>query len=99
MDTIRVDAVTLHEKATDIRNLKTNHDENIMKMKSLITTMCNSEVFSGKASKAYLNRMESMQATFNSFSELIEEFATALDGVADTFGDVDDGLASSLNSN
>lgn len=99
MTTIRVDADTLHNKATDIRTLKANHDENIMKMKSLINSMCNSDVFSGEASKAYLNRMESMQATFNSFSELIEEFATALDGVADTFGDVDNGLASSLNSN
>lgn len=99
MATIRVDADTLHTKANEIRTLKANHDENIMKMKNLITSMCNSEVFSGEASQAYINQMESMQATFNSFSEMIEKFATELDGVANSFTVEDNRLASSLNSN
>lgn len=94
MSNIRVDAQTLHSKANEIRNLKATHDENMARMKTLVTTL--SDVFEGQAATAYVNRFESMQPTFASFSEMIEEFAVALDGVATTFTDTDTTLAGSL---
>jgi WXG100 family type VII secretion target len=92
---IRVDAETLHSKAKELQNLRSTHDENIAKMRSLINGM--SDAFEGAAATAYVNRFASMESTLTSFSEMIGEFATALDSVATSFTEEDNSLANSLN--
>lgn len=93
---IIIDADTLRAKATEIRNMKSTHDDNISKMRSLVTNL--SGVFDGDAGTAYVNQFESMQATFTQFSEMIEMFAAELNTVADNFQNLDTGLASKLGS-
>lgn len=96
MAIIKIDADTLRKKATDIRNMKSNHDDNITKMRALVTNL--SGVFEGEAATAYVNQFESMQATFTSFSEMIEMFAAELDTTANSFREMDITLASKLSS-
>lgn len=95
MAIIKIDADTLRSKATEIRTMKANHDENIARMRALVTNL--SGVFEGEAATAYVNQFESMQATFTSFSEMIEMFAAELDTTANSFQEMDTTLASKLS--
>lgn len=95
MAIIKIDADTLRSKATEIRTMKANHDENIARMRALVTNL--SGVFAGEAATAYVNQFESMQATFTSFSEMIEMFAAELDTTANSFQEMDTTLASKLS--
>lgn len=95
MSTIRVDAETLRGKATEIRNMKSTHDDNIARVGALIRGL--SGEFTGQAATAYIEKFESMQATLTSFSEMIESFARDLDAVAANFTEVDTSLAGSLS--
>lgn len=94
MAIIKIDADTLRSKAVEIRTMKSNHDDNIARMRTLVTNL--SGVFEGEAGTAYVNQFESMQSTFTSFSEMIENFAAELDTVATNFEQLDTGLASKL---
>lgn len=94
---IKIDAETMRSNAATLRNLRGTHDENINAIGNLIRNMCNTDVFTGEAANAYLNRYDSMQATFQNFSQLLEEFATDLDSVASNFTDTDTTLASALS--
>lgn len=91
---IRVDAETLHSKANELRNKLNTHNQNIASMKGLVNGL--SSEFTGAAATAYIERFNSMEATFNNFSDMIESFATNLDAVANTFTDQDNTLANSL---
>lgn len=95
MGIIKIDADTLRSKATEIRTMRANHDENIARMRTLVTNL--SGVFEGEAATAYVNQFESMQATFTSFSEMIETFAAELDTTANSFQEMDTTLASKLS--
>ena len=95
---IKFDADQVKDKATQLRNMRSTHDDNITQMRTLITSMCNSEIFEGQAATAYLNKFESMASTFTQFSEMIEEFAARLDVAATTMTETDNALASALNS-
>ena len=91
---IRVDAETLHSKANELRNKLDTHNQNIANMKTLVNGL--SGEFTGAAATAYIDRFNSMEATFNQFSEMIENFATNLDTVANSFTEQDNSLANSL---
>lgn len=94
---IKIDAETMRSNAANLRNLRSTHDENITAIGTLIHSMCNTDVFTGEAANAYQNRYDSMQATFQNFSQMLEEFATDLDNVANNFTDTDTSLAGALN--
>ncbi len=96
MATIKVDAETLHAKAKEISGLRDQHDSTIQQIGSLINGL--SEVFAGQAGTAYVTRFESMKNTFTSFSEMLQEFSTDLDSVANAFTSIDESLAGSLGS-
>ena len=91
---IRVDAETLHSKASEIKTLRSSHDENITRVRTLIQGL--SDVFEGQAATAYQNKFASMEPTFTQFSEMLEELATKLDGAATGFTEYDSGLAGTL---
>lgn len=93
MTTIKIDAATLRGNANQILGYRETHDANITAVKSLISQMCNSEVFDGATASAYLAKMESYQATMVQFSQMLEDFSTSLNKVANTFEETDTGLA------
>ena len=96
MSTIRIDAETLRANATTLSGYKDTHDTNITAVKQLIQNMCNSDVFDGATATAYLARIESYEATMTAFSQMLEEFSSSLNTVANTFEQTDTGLAGSL---
>lgn len=96
MAIIRIDAETLRANAATLNGYKTTHDDNIMAVKQLVQNMCNSDVFDGATASAYLARLESYEATMTAFSQMLEDFSTSLNTVANTFEQTDTGLAGAL---
>jgi len=80
---ITVTPETLKTKATELRNLRSAHDENMARMRSIITGM--DSFFTGKAQQSMVNEYDSMQPTFTRFSEMIENYAKFLDKAANEF--------------
>ena len=80
---IKVTPETLKNNAAELRNLRTSHDENMARMRSIITGM--DDYFGGKAHQSMLNEYDSMRSTFLRFSEMIENYAKFLDKTAIEF--------------
>lgn len=96
MALIQVTPDLLKGKANELRGLKGQHDEAMSKMKTLITNL--NEVWKGDAQTAFLNKYESMQSTFTSFSQMLEDYAKLMDNAAQQMGDLDTNLASKMSS-
>ena len=96
MATIQVTPDMLSGKANELRGLKANHDEAMAKMRTLIMSL--NEIWKGEAQTAYINKYESMQATFTSFSEMIEGYAKLMDTTATTMQEQDAALAGQISS-
>lgn len=96
MAIIQLTPELLKAKANDLRALKSTHDEAMTKMRSLIRGM--NEVWKGKSQDALVNKYESMQPTFNSFSQMLEDYARLMDASADRFTVADEEGASQINS-
>lgn len=84
---IQVTPELLREKSGELRTLKSNHDENMAKMRSLIMNL--NEIFEGKAHASLIQEYESMQSTFTNFSNMIENYAKWLDTAANRFEEQD----------
>ena len=91
---IRVDADTLHSKANELRTLLSNHNDNVGRMRTLVNNL--SGEFTGAAATANIEKFNGMESTFTQFAEMIENFATNLDTVANSFTEQDNSLAGSL---
>jgi len=96
MAIIQVTPELLNAKASELRGLKSNHDEAMTKMRSLIMGL--NEIWKGGAQDAYVQKYESMQATFTNFSQLLEEYAKLMDITAQKMSEKDAELASTINS-
>ena len=96
MATIHADPDLLKAKANELRGLKANHDEAMAKMRTLIMSL--NEIWKGDAQTAFINKYESMQPTFNSFSEMIEGYAKQMDNAGAYFKETDDSLANGTNN-
>jgi WXG100 family type VII secretion target len=86
----------LTAKANELRTLKANHDDNMAKMRTLITSL--NDIWKGEAQTAFVNKYESMQTTFNSFSEMLEGYAKLMDNSAQKMQETDTSIASSISS-
>lgn len=95
MATIQVTGDLLRGKANELRGLKSAHDENMNKMRSLITGL--NEIWKGDAQTAYVSKYESMQQTFTSFSEMLEGYAKLMDTSAQKFDEVDASLKATID--
>lgn len=93
---IQVSPELLRGKATELRQYKTEHDEAMSKMRTLMTNL--NEVFKGDAQTALLAKYESMQGTFTQFSEMLESYAKLLDTSATEMETTDQNLAGKMNS-
>ena len=90
MALIQVSPDLLMGKATELRSLKAQHDEAMTKMRSLILGL--NEIWKGEAQDALVAKYESMQSTFNSFSEMLESYAKLMDTSAQQLSETDQNL-------
>lgn len=80
MAIIQITPEVLNSKATEVRSLKSQHDETIAKLRSLVLSL--NETWKGDAQEAFVAKFESMQSTFTSFSEMLEGYAKLMDTAA-----------------
>lgn len=67
----------LLEKANELRALKAQHEEVMAMIRSLILGF--NAFRTGEAQDAFVAKYESMQPTFNSFSEMLENYAKLME--------------------
>ncbi len=96
MALIQVSPDLLNAKATELRGLKAQHDEAMAKMRSLILGL--NEIWKGEAQDALVAKYESMQPTFNSFSEMLESYAKLMDVSAQQLQETDQNLKTVIGS-
>lgn len=96
MALIQVTPDLLNGKANELRGLKSQHDEAMTKMRTLITGL--NEVWKGDAQDAFVAKYESMQSTFTSFSQMLEDYAKLMDTAAQKLQDTDQALQSTMRS-
>lgn len=95
MALIQVTPDLLNDKAAELRNYKSQHDEAMSHIKALVDGL--SEVWKGDAQNAFVAKYEGMQSTFTQFSELLEGYAKLMNTAAQTLGETDASLANSMN--
>lgn len=96
MALIQVTPDLLNGKATELRGLKSQHDEAMTKMRTLIMGL--NEVWKGDAQDAFVAKYESMQATFNNFSQMLEDYAKLMNTAAQKLQETDQALQGTMNS-
>lgn len=96
MALIQVTPDLLSGKANELRSMKAAHDENMAKMRSLILGL--NEIWKGDAQDALVAKYQSMQTTFTSFSEMLENYARLMDTAAQKLQETDSSLASTMSS-
>lgn len=96
MAVIQVTPDLLESKANEVRSLKAQHDEVMTKMKNLVHSL--NEQWKGEAQTAFVAKFDSMQPTFNNFSEMLEGYAKMMDTSAKTLRESDQALKASINS-
>ena len=87
MAIIQVTPEILRGKATEIRGIKDQHDQAMAKLRTLILGL--NETFKGQTHDTFVAKYEGMQSTFSQFSQMIEDYAVALDTFATKFEEVD----------
>lgn len=96
MALIQVTPDLLNGKANELRNLKSQHDESMSKMRTLIMGL--NEVWKGDAQDAFVAKYESMQSTFTNFSQMLEEYAKLMNTAAQKLQETDTALQGTMNS-
>lgn len=87
MAQITITPESLRGRATEVRGLKTNHDDTMAKLDKLIHSL-NSE-FKGEAHDALVSKFESMKPQFNEFSNMLEGYAKLMDQAANNIEEAD----------
>lgn len=96
MALIQVTPELLTSKANELRGLKQEHDDAMAKMRNLIMGI--NEVWRGEAQDAYIAKYESMQTTFNTFSQMLEEYAKLMDTASQRLQESDQSLRTTIES-
>ena len=96
MALIQVTPDLLNGKATELRNIKADHDQAMARMRTLILGL--NEIWKGEAQDAFVAKYESMQSTFQAFSQMIEDYATLMNTTATSMQESDSRLANTINS-
>ena len=94
MALIQVTPDELRAKATQVRNYKTQHDDVITQLRTLVNGLNDS--WKGEAQTAFVNNFESMRSTFTDFSNMLEDYAKRMDTAANQLEQTDSSLASSF---
>lgn len=96
MAVIQVTPELLEAKAKEVRNLRTQHDEVMAKMTTLIHSL--NEQWKGEAQTAFVTKFDGMKSTFTNFSEMIENYAALMDTSARVIRETDQTLKSQINN-
>lgn len=97
MALIQVTPEMLRSKASEVRSIKSNHDQIINRITSLVNNL-NSQ-WKGSAQDAFLNKYNSFKSTtFVSFSEMLEGYAKLMDTAAQQLEQTDTSLQGTVNS-
>ncbi|MGN0736069.1 MAG: WXG100 family type VII secretion target [Anaerovoracaceae bacterium] len=96
MAIIQVTPELLMSKSNEVRNLKANHDETMAKLRQLVLAL--NEQWKGEAQDAFVAKFESMQPTFNNFSEMLERYAQLMDTAAKELQATDQTLKGKIQS-
>lgn len=83
MASIRMNPDLLDQKASEVRTYKAQHDEAIAKIKALVASL--TEFWEGDAQKNFEANFNSMESTFNAFSESLESYAKDMNKTAEAF--------------
>ncbi len=84
----------LRGKAGELRGYKSEHDDAISKIKNLVNGLTGE--FKGVAASAYIEKFNSMEPTFNNFSEMLAELASNLDFAANEMEGKDNEVANKI---
>lgn len=90
MAIIQMTPELMRDKANEVRVLKSNHDETMEKLGSLIRSL--NEQWKGEAQDAFVAKFDSMQGTFKGFSEMLESYAKLMDHAANNMQETDQSL-------
>ena len=96
MALIQVTPDLLTAKAAELRSYKSQHDDEMAKMRALVNGL--NEIWKGDAQDAFVTKFESMQPTFNNFSEMLEGYAKLMDTAAKQLSETDSTLSQTMNS-
>lgn len=96
MALIQITPELLQGKATEVRGLKTTHDEAIQKLTNLVHAL--NEQWKGEAQDAFLAKFDSMQTQFTNFSDMLEGYAKLMDTAATELQNTDQALKGTMNS-
>lgn len=96
MAIIQVTPELLNAKATEVRALKSQHDDTMAKLRSLVLSL--NEIWKGESQDAFVTKFESMQSSFTSFSEMLEGYAKLMDTAARELQNTDQSLKSTMQS-
>ena len=96
MAIIQVTPEVLNSKAGEVRSLKSQHDETISKLRSLVLAL--NETWKGEAQDAFVAKFESMQSTFTNFSEILESYAKLMDTAARELQNTDQSLKATMQN-
>lgn len=90
MAIIQITPEVLRSKAGEVRSLKSEHDDAMAKLRSLVHSL--NETWKGGAQDAFVAKFESMQSSFISFSEMLDGYAKLMDIAATEIENTDIGL-------
>jgi len=96
MAIIQVTPELLMGKATEVRGLKSTHDETMQKLNNLVKAL--NEQWKGEAQDAFVAKFDSMQTQFKNFSEMLEGYAKLMDTAAKEIQGVDQTLKGTMQS-
>ena len=94
MATIQVTPDILRSKASEVRNLKSTHDDTMNRLKSLVHDL--NSVWKGEAQDAFLASFDGMQSKFTEFSEMLEGYAKLMDTAANELEIVDQNVKATV---
>ena len=96
MAIIQVTPEVLNSKANEVRSLRAQHDDTMAQLRSLVLAL--NEPWKCEAQYSFVDKFESMQNSFTSFSEMLEGYAKLMDTAARELQNTDQTLKSTMQS-
>jgi len=96
MAVIQITPEVLNSKASEVRSLRSQHDDTMAKLRALVLSL--NETWKGEAQDAFVSKFESMQSSFTSFSEMLEGYAKLMDTAARELQNTDQTLKAQMQN-
>ena len=95
MATIQITPEVLKAKAAEVRNLKSQHDETMAKLQTLVHSL--NDTWKGESQTAFVQKFDSMKTSFTNFSNTLESYAKMMETAAREMQNTDQSLKSAMN--